>query len=211
MTTQFVLVRHATCAQMDEILLGRQLDSALDAHGVEQASALAQSFSQRPIDPAIYSSPRRRTRETAAAIAARSGADVHVHAELDEIDFGSWAGRTFASLESDIDWRAWNTNRAEAATPGGETIASVQQRALALLHAIAAAEPSHPVVIVTHSEIIRSLLFYCLDVSPNHYGRLAIDPASGSTVEFFGDTPLQGVPPSSDRFRIVTVNERLGS
>ena len=196
---------------MDDILLGRQLDAALDAHGAAQASALAESFSQRRIDPAIYSSPRRRTRQTAAAIAARSGADVQVHAQLDEIDFGSWAGRTFASLATDIDWRAWNTNRAEAATPGGETIASVQQRALALLHAIDAAEPSHPVVIVTHSEIIRSLLFYCLDVSPNRFGRLAIDPASVTTLELFGDTPLRGAPPCSDRFRVVAVNERLVS
>lgn len=183
---------------MDEVLLGRRFDAALDERGVRQASVLAHRLAVRAIDASIYASPRRRTRETAEAIAAACGADVRVRAELDEIDFGYWSQQTFEALQEDSQWRAWNTHRAEASTPGGETIASIQERVLSLLHAIDATRPSRAVVVVTHSEIIRSLLFYCLDVSPNHYGRLSIDPASATTVRL-----------GREALRVETVNERL--
>ncbi len=200
MTTQFVLVRHATCAQMDEVLLGRRADSALDERGTQQASALAHRLAHRAIDPSIYASPRRRTLETAEAIAVATGADVRVRTELDEVDFGHWSQQTFESLQADPQWRAWNMHRAEASTPAGETIASVQERVLSLLHAIDATEPANAVVVVTHSEIIRSLLFYCLEVSPNRHDRLSIDPASATTIRL-----------GRQVLRVETVNERLAS
>ena len=42
MTTRFLLVRHATCALSESVLLGRTLDAALDERGARQAVALAQ-------------------------------------------------------------------------------------------------------------------------------------------------------------------------
>ena len=200
MTTQFVLVRHATCAQMDEVLLGRHVDASLDERGMKQAAVLANRLARGAIEPLIYASPRRRARETAAAIATRSGGDVRVCPALDEIDFGRWSGRTFVELNADPEWRSWNANRSRASTPAGETISSAQRRVVALLHAIDAVRPPRAVVMVTHSEIIRSLLFYGLEISPNRHDRLTIDPASTTTIEL-----------DEKQFRAITVNERLAS
>lgn len=200
LTTQFVLVRHATCAQMDEVLFGRHVDAPLDERGVRQAALLADRFARGAIEPLIYASPRRRTCETAAAIATRTGADVRVCAELDEIDFGRWAGRSFIGLNGDAEWLSWNEERSRASTPAGETIASVQQRIVGLLCGIDAMRPQSAVIIVTHSEIIRSLLLYGLNVSPDLYDRLTIDPASITTVEL-----------DEAHFRAIAVNERLAS
>src|SRR5690606_41563110 len=95
---------------------------------------------------------------------------------------------------------ARNAARARAGTPAGETIASVQQRIVGLLGGIDAMRPQSAVIIVTHSEIIRSLLLYGLNVSPDLYDRLTIDPASITTVEL-----------DEAHFRAIAVNERLAS
>ncbi len=34
--------------------------------------------------------------------------------DLDEIDFGTFTGRSFADLDGDPDWRTWNEDRANA-------------------------------------------------------------------------------------------------
>src|SRR5690348_4322519 len=126
MTTRFLLVRHATCAQTDSILLGRSLDPPLDARGRAQARALARQL--RGEGPAwIESSPRKRTRQTAHTIAAAMRREVHIAPELDELDFGAWAGRSFADLEREPEWRLWNHERGSAQTPAGVTMAEVQQ------------------------------------------------------------------------------------
>ena len=39
---------------MDEVLLGRRADSALDERGMQQASALAHRLAHRAIDASIY-------------------------------------------------------------------------------------------------------------------------------------------------------------
>src|SRR4051812_49723617 len=78
---------------------------------------------------AIHSSPRRRTRETAAAIGAEMGIDEEVAFELDEIDFGvDWCGRAFDDLNTDARWRQWNEARSTARTPAGEALSDVQRR-----------------------------------------------------------------------------------
>lgn len=46
MTNEFLLVRHATCERMDEMLLGRTVDAPLDARGMQQAAAMARALHQ---------------------------------------------------------------------------------------------------------------------------------------------------------------------
>jgi len=185
---------------MDSTLLGRRIDAPLDEHGEQQARRLAEHLSSRLRRPLIEASPRLRTRQTAAAIGARCDCEVRTCASFDEIDFGRWSGRTFADLQHDPDWSMWNADRANARTPAGETIADVQQRAFARLATLAREHLDRTIVIVTHSEIIRSLVLFCVGASPNGYDKLAIDPASVSMLSM-----------DADRLRIDCVNERPAS
>jgi len=166
---------------MDEMLLGRTVDVALDARGVRQAGATASALRHHE-DLLIISSPRRRTRQTAAAIAAVSGGEVMCSDAIDELDFGRWSGRTFAQLADDADWRHWNEHRGSAATPGGERMADVQARVLRQLNRVREAFPGRVIAIVTHAEVIRAALMHWLDAPMDGYSRLAIHPASFSTV-----------------------------
>jgi broad specificity phosphatase PhoE len=184
---------------MDKILFGRVVDSELDEHGKRQAASLAQRFVRRYADAIVIASPRRRTQQTAAALVAESNCEATTAEELDEIDFGRWSGCTFEQLRSDPDWRFWNEHRSRARTPAGSSIANVQARVMRYLHALAERSSSQQIGLVTHSEIIRCVVMDCLRISPDDYGRIAIDPASLTTIEL-GNEP-----------RVIAVNERLAA
>ncbi|HVX03662.1 MAG TPA: histidine phosphatase family protein [Rhodanobacteraceae bacterium] len=177
MKTKFLMVRHATCAHIDDTLLGRTLDASLDANGERQAHMLAERLrNEAPLR--VESSPRRRTLQTAHAIADALRCDVQVAPALDELDFGNWSGRTFEQLERERGWRRWNRNRDDARTPAGIDIRTVQRGIALHLAALAATYAGATLVLVTHAEIIRSLVLHCLRAPARDYARFALDPAS---------------------------------
>jgi broad specificity phosphatase PhoE len=181
MTNEFILIRHATCERMDELLLGRTVDLPLDPRGRQQAAAMAHALRTRD-DLLVMASPRQRTQQTAAAIAAVTGCEVVSSHAIDELDFGHWSGRTFMQLAEDADWRDWNAHRASAATPAGERMTDVQARVLQQLKRLADAFPGRTIALVTHAEVIRGALLHWLGAPLDGYSRLAIHPASCSTV-----------------------------
>jgi broad specificity phosphatase PhoE len=197
MTMHIILVRHATCAQMDSVLLGRSIDAPLDANGEVQARALAERL--LPLDDLLLEcSPRQRTRQTADAIALRRCAHVHAAQAMDESDFGSWSGRTFEELAGDPAWRRWNEQRSAACTPAGENIEQVQARAMAHLRQLQQDFVASTVAIVTHAEIVRSLVLHAMNAPIDDYHRIEISPASLTT--FSMDGP---------ELRLTTLNERV--
>jgi len=177
MTTRFVLVRHAACAQTDSVLLGRSADVALDARGRAQARHVATQLA-REHPSLVSSSPRLRARQTAVAIAAHAACAMRTFAEFDEVDFGEWSGRSFAELTRDPHWQYWNTHRAIAATPAGDTMALIRERAAARLRLLGEEFTDRTIVIVTHAEIIRALLLRARHVPVNSYWTIEIPPAS---------------------------------
>lgn len=177
MQTRFLLVRHATCAHIEEVLFGRTLDVPLDADGRRQALAVAEHLRhEAPLR--VESSPRRRALETARAIAAAASCGLQVAPPLDELDFGDWSGRTFADLDHEPAWRRWNEHRDDARTPAGVGIRALQHGVSRYLAALAGTCIGATLVLVTHAEVIRSLVLHCLGAPASDYPRVAIDPAS---------------------------------
>jgi probable phosphoglycerate mutase len=177
MKTKFIMVRHATCAHIDDTLLGRTLDAPLDANGERQAGMLAERLrDEAPLS--VESSPRRRTLQTARAIADEVRCDVQVATALDELDFGEWSGRSFEQLQREDGWRRWNRDRDDARTPAGIDIQAVQRSIALHLAALAATFAGATLVLVTHAEVIRSLVLHCLHAPARDYARFAVDPAS---------------------------------
>lgn len=171
------MVRHATCAHIDDTLLGRAVDAPLDARGAMQARALAERLRcETPLR--IECSPRRRTLQTALAIANGAHCGMRVAAPLDELDFGDWAGRSFAQLEGDRRWQSWNRDRDHACTPAGVGIRTLQHSVGRYLATLAATCAGATLVLVTHAEIIRAIVLHCLGAPASDYPQIAIDPAS---------------------------------
>src|SRR4051794_13308879 len=109
---RLLLVRHAPTAAVRAAAFGA--DEPLDAGGIAAAAGLAARLPRGE----VLVSPARRARETAAGLTVS-----RVEPALVECGFGSWAGRTLASLaETDPSAvEAWMTDP-DAAPHGGESL-----------------------------------------------------------------------------------------
>jgi probable phosphoglycerate mutase len=132
---------------------------------------------------AIMSSPRERTHETARAVSvACEIGPVALREEIDEVDFGSWSGKTFTELAADPAWRHWNSNRHLAVTPAGESMDEVRRRICGFMQRLTRNFPGGAVVLVSHADVIKSAICQVLGLPVDHSFRFEIDPASISTV-----------------------------
>jgi broad specificity phosphatase PhoE len=168
---------------MDDVLLGRSIDRALDERGEGQARFIATQLSAIPT-LVVESSPRRRARHTAGIIAARRDTVVRIVPQMDEIDFGSWSGQSFAALAADPQWRRWNKYRAVARTPAGDSIRDVQERALAHFRKLAQTCEQETIAIVTHASVIRSVALLALQAPIEEYRTIEVCPASLTRLTF---------------------------
>ncbi len=182
--TMLLLVRHAAHDTVDRVLCGRAPGVHLGALGLAQAGRLGRRL-RRDRPAALFTSPQPRAAETAAEIAPALGLDPESCAALDEIDFGEWTGRSFAALETDRRWRAWNASRATARAPGGEAMQDAAARILAWTGALPARHAGRNVVAVTHAEVIRAAIACHLGLSLDALWRIEVAPASVSAIELW--------------------------
>jgi broad specificity phosphatase PhoE len=168
------LVRHGrTEANRAGLLLGRA-DPGLDDTGRAQASALAATFTDRPL--AVVSSPLRRTVATADAIAAPWGIAVETDDRLIELDYGEWDERPL----SDVPVEAWVRWRDEPtfAPPGGESLADVQRRVATCVAELLERAGDATIVAVSHVSPIKAAAAWALGAGPELSWRLRLDVAS---------------------------------
>jgi probable phosphoglycerate mutase len=154
---------------------------SLGALGREQAGRLGRRFARESI-ASVQSSPLERASETAEPIAAGTGCSIEINEGIVEIEFGTWSGRSFKDLNGDPAWTSWNSARAVARPPGGETMLEAQSRIVHAMEALRGAYPEKAVVLVSHSDVIKAALLYHLGLPVDAYPRVEIEPASISTL-----------------------------
>ncbi|WP_226598789.1 bifunctional RNase H/acid phosphatase [Streptomyces violascens] len=187
----FVLLRHGETALTPSKRFSGSggTDPELSAVGRGQAERVAAALAERGTVQAIVSSPLRRCRETAAAVAARLGLDVHIEEGLRETDFGAWEGLTFAEVRErypdDLD--AWLGSAKAAPTGGGESFATVSRRVSAARDRLIAAYPRCTVLAVTHVTPIKTLVRLALGAPPESLFRMELSAASLSAVAYYAD------------------------
>jgi len=186
LATTFHLVRHAAHGLLGRVLAGRMPGVSLNEDGRAQALRLAGHFSKSPI-VAVVSGPLARAQETALPIAAALGLDVATDAGLDEIDFGDWTGMAFDALQGSVEWQTWNRFRGTAPTPGGETMLEALARAFRTLAHLRRAHPDGEVVLVSHQDVLKSLLVHSLGAPLDLVHRIELAPASRSIMRVFDD------------------------
>lgn len=180
--TQFLLIRHGKHNGSDGVLLGRTDVASLSPEGRDQIRRLG-VFLARPQIDLIYSSPRRRCRDTASELATVCYAPVQADAALDEVDYGEWTGRPIALVADDPVWAAWNDHRDFVRIPGGERMRDVQVRILRHLQCAAALHPEARIAIVTHAEVIRAALLAERGLSLRQWADIEVEPGSVFPIE----------------------------
>jgi broad specificity phosphatase PhoE len=179
--TRLIFVRHAATDGFASRLAGRDADVHLSAEGKIQGQRLAHALMRQRIGK-IYSSPQPRARETAQFMAELFGDSVRIAAQLDEIDYGDWTGRTFEELRAVAQWREFNSVRSCTRIPNGELMIEVQARVLALMERLCQRHPAMTVALVSHGDVIRAAMAHCLGMPLDFLLRLDVSPASISIV-----------------------------
>jgi broad specificity phosphatase PhoE/ribonuclease HI len=188
--TKTLLLRHGQTPLSAERRFAGRGDVPLTDTGRRQAAAAAARLAARGGIDVIVSSPLRRARRTAEAVAAATGAPMIVDDDLVEADFGKWEGLSFAeaSTQSPDEMMAWLAS-ADAAPPGGESFAAAARRVLSALDRLLAAYPDRALVLVSHVTPIKTLLCRALLAPPAALFRIHLDVASLSEVDWFADGP----------------------
>ena len=187
MTTTIHLVRHAVHEVVNRVLIGRNASIGLSGVGFQQAQALGNRFACSKL-ASVQSSPQLRARQTARPIAEMHGLPLEDAPEFDEIDMGTWTGRSFEELKHDPQWQVWNSQRDTARPPRGENMRELQRRVMDRLYHVAKTNGGEEVVIVSHAEPIRAAVLYYLQLSLDDFLSVQIAPASVTTIVMRGQS-----------------------
>ncbi|MGZ4109971.1 MAG: histidine phosphatase family protein [Actinomycetota bacterium] len=160
------LIRHGRSDQSATTVIdtprGRQWDPPLDEVGRDQARRLSVRLALLDPPPAaVYCSPLRRTRETAAPYVERTGIEVRYDDDLVEANVGEWEGLPFEEIIA-IDEDVLPLVRASRAiwsrAPGGEAFDAFQGRVQRAIDAILEHHPEGDIVVICHGGVINAYL-----------------------------------------------------
>jgi probable phosphoglycerate mutase len=199
------LARHATTlAAATGRNLGRRSDAELTPEGeglaVRLGIALREELTELPHDEVrMVSSPARRCRQTAAAVADALGVPaegLEIADGLWEIDYGAWDGLTPEECqERDPELRArWEEDPFTVRCPGGESGSDVAARAFAALEPVEAwlaEDRGRCAIVVAHNHVNRLRLCALFGWPMRDYRRrVSQDPGAYSLIGFGGSVPV---------------------
>jgi broad specificity phosphatase PhoE len=188
--TRILLIRHGSTDLLGRVLYGRMPGVHLNEEGCRQARATGEALKARYTMDAVVSSPLERATETARLIADPQNLDISTDEGLNELECGTWVGKEFSELRQCEEWQRFNQLRSLARAPGGESLIDVQARAWKSLETIQAHHQDGTVGVITHGDVIRSLLLLLLGMPLDHILRLEVAPASVSEIVLGLGEPL---------------------
>lgn len=119
------------------------------------------------------SGPTPAARRTAAAL----GLEVRENEALRDLDYGAWAGRSFAAVEEAEPQTvaAWLRDP-QMPAPGGESLADLHRRVAAMMDGMLR-EPGHTVA-VTHAPVVRAAILHVLGAPLAGFRHIDVVPLS---------------------------------
>ncbi len=175
---ELVLARHGeTEYNRADVFRGR-INLPLNERGMNQARAAADYLAEKPFE-AFYSSPLRRSMETAAVIAGRHGGEAGPLECFIDVDYGHWSGRSIDEIRSTWprEFAIWADDPGRAVFPGGEAVREVRERLYEGLEWLAR-EHGGTVLLVGHKLINRIAL--CLVLGLPISGIWRVEQSNGA-------------------------------
>ena len=192
---RLVLIRHAHSeANAAGILSGRLPNVHLSEKGIVQAEDLAVRLGEFPIAN-LRISPMERCFETISpwinsiVLPKYPKFEPMIDQELTEVDYGAWSGKKLAVLSRNKLWKTVQESPSRMYFPRGEGIAQMQSRAMKSVHEAVATSGKGSAVIVSHGDVIKSIVASALGMHLDEFQRIVIDPASISILDFTTTKP----------------------
>ena len=207
--TILALVRHGLTPTTGKQMPERGPGPSLSEDGIAQAEQAALHIAawraQWPAIAALYSSPLRRTRETAGLLAKYLDREVVEVPELADCDAGDWAGQELKHLAKRPEWATVVHHPSDFCFPGGEALAGMASRVVGAAKRLAGAHPGATVVAVSHADPIKAVLADALGMHLDMFQRVLVSPASVSVISYSAsgaqvlEANWTGPPPPAER------------
>jgi probable phosphomutase (TIGR03848 family) len=182
---RIVLLRHAhSVANEKNLLAGRTAGISLSKTGKEQAKDLINRLGNIQFDE-VAISPLQRCRETIDPWLDATGTKsrIVVDDSISEVDYGNWSGKTLASLRRKAQWKVVQDFPSQMTFPEGESLLEMQGRALTGFYRLNAVKGKGPRLLVSHGDVIKSIVAHCLGMHLDQFQRLVIEPASLTIID----------------------------
>lgn len=176
MSTTIVLARHGRTAWHADNRYAGVSDIDIDETGQAQATVLA-GWARHYAPHALYCSPLRRARQTAAPVGEALGLAPTEDERIREVSFGVAEGRTLAQLPPEIVAR-FAADPVSDYFPEGEDPRAAAERARAWVLDAAAAHPGGRVLAIAHNTLMRLLVCRVMLSPLGEYRRLLPKVAS---------------------------------
>ena len=192
---RLVLIRHAHSeANAAGILSGRLPNVHLSEKGLAQSEQLAVRLGNFPVSN-LRISPMERCFETISpwinsiVMPNNPRFEPIVDEELTEVDYGLWSGKKLSILSKNKLWKTVQESPSRMYFPKGEGIAQMQSRAMTSVHEAVSLKAKGAAVIVSHGDVIKSIVASALGMHLDEFQRIVIDPASISILDYSTTKP----------------------
>jgi probable phosphomutase (TIGR03848 family) len=192
---RLVLIRHAhSQSNASGVLSGRLPNIHLSEKGIKQSQQLSERLGNFAVAQ-LRVSPMERCFETISPwlndVVLKNSPDFEpiIDPSLNEVDYGDWSGKKLITLSRKKEWRTVQESPSRMYFPGGEGIAQMQSRAMSVVHELATLPDSKTAVIVSHGDVIKSIVASALGTHLDEFQRIIIDPASVSVLDYSGIKP----------------------
>ena len=187
---RMVLIRHAHSeANAAGILSGRLPNVHLSEKGLAQSEQLAVRLGNFTVSN-LRISPMERCFETISpwinsiVMPNNPRFEPIIDEELTEVDYGLWSGKKLSILSKNKLWKTVQESPSRMYFPKGEGIAQMQCRAMTSVHQAVSSKAKGSAVIVSHGDVIKSIVASALGMHLDEFQRIVIDPASISIVDY---------------------------
>ena len=179
---QLLLVRHGqTDWNIERRIMGAS-PVPLNELGERQAALLRDALQGYAIHH-IYTSPIHRALQTAQILNQAFQIPLLPHDELAEVGYGTYVGKTFAEIKKSPDYQAYFLSPQLPVAPEGESLQQVQDRMWQFWLNMKTQHPSDNLLVVSHSDTIKSLLIKILGIDFSKMVQMRIDHATVSLLE----------------------------
>jgi probable phosphoglycerate mutase len=106
---------------------------------------------------------------------------LHLVDDLIEMEYGSWSGKPLSNLSRNQMWKSIQSRPSTVRFPEGESFSEMSLRAnQAVLNL---AEGHKRILVLSHGDVIKSIVAFHLGLALDQFQRISIDPASITRIQ----------------------------
>ena len=195
--TKIYLVRHGQTEWNKKLTFRGRADIPLNEAGHMEAQALSHALKDKNIE-AIYTSPLKRSIETAQPVANLFHLEIVPVQALIDINYGDWEGLSFNEVKKRYgeQYIRWEKSPDLIRFPNGETLDEAKERSFRAFNNIVRENPDNSILIIPHRVINKILLCALLNLTNSHFWELKQDTGCINLIEY-----------AEDKFVLCTMND----